>query len=225
MRNILIGLGLVEKPSQVAFLRPKLGKDLSDRKGMEPDEFGSWTLVKNECVERSKFHEFFEENAFDGDRIMIIQIDSAECERSDFGVTRPTKVEENYCSKTRQAVIEKISEWLEYQYVDKTCFAITVEEMEAWLLALAYRDKKLDTSLEHDPKKAFEKYLNERRKRDKPFDKEIKRCFLQSKFAVFDFYSADFQKLRKPKVRTCLNNNPSLKHFVESLPGPIVKNP
>ncbi len=221
LKNILIGLGLVDNLAQVRFLRPEFFRDATAKAEMTRDEFGSWTNVKGDCQSRIKFEKFFgEDNPVANERLMIVQIDTAECDREDFGVKRPVKREGNYCMETRQAVIEKISEWLENQFLDKIRFAITVEEMEAWLLALAHRDKKLDTSLEQDPKKAFEKYLNERRKRDKPFDKEIKRCFSQGAFALFDFHSADFQKLGKIKVRTCLENNPSLQLFVQSLPAP-----
>ncbi|HFA49032.1 MAG TPA: hypothetical protein ENJ95_08445 [Bacteroidetes bacterium] len=207
LRNILIGLGLIEKPSQVAFIRPKFEKDASDIKDMHPDEFSSWTLVKSECVSRHKFFEFFEEGSLDEKRKMIVHLDSAECELKGYDVKRPDKNSDNYCEILRNNIIEKIKEWLDNKYTDDTYFAIAIEETEAWVHAL-YENK--DTSKSAAPKEAFSRYLIKNKIRVKS-----NNAYQRAKIL-----SDDFTKINRKKVKGCLENNLSLKLFVESLPAP-----
>ncbi len=81
---------------------------------MTADEFSSWTLVRQDCIERTKFRSFLD-SPVEREAIIIVQIDTAECELENYEVNRPEK-DKNYCTNLRNAVIDKIDEWLEGQY-------------------------------------------------------------------------------------------------------------
>ena len=172
---------------------------------MRPEEYSNWTLVKKESVERINIEEFFEEgNIFEEKRNLIIHIDTAECGDKGYEVVRPNK-DKNYCINLRENIIEKIKEWLENEFLDDTYFAVAIEETEAWLYAL-YENK--DTSKSATPKEAFKRYLNKNKIKVNSND-----AYQRAKIL-----SDNFTKLKKKKIKSCLENNLSLKLFVESLP-------
>ncbi len=207
LENILYGLALIEKPDDVFALRPERSTDEMDMIGMKSGEFSNWTLVKKECQERLKFDIFFsQENIFDQERKMIVHIDTAECGEKGYEVNRPTK-DKNYCRHLRNNVIEKIKEWLGGKYLDDIYFAIAIEEMEAWIHAL-YENK--DTSKSATPKEAFKRYLSKNK-----ITVKSNNAYQRAKML-----SDDFTKINNKKVKGCLENNLSLKLFVNSLPVP-----
>lgn len=208
VENILYGVGLIEKPSDVLPLRPERAIDETDLNGKKPDEFSNWSLVKQECRERKKISYFLgARNIVENDRKLIIQIDTAECGENGYEVERPAKGID-YCLTLREKTIEKICEWLDNQFIDDTYFAIAIEETEAWIHAL-YENK--DTSKSINPKEAFHKFLTKNRIRT-----PTKDAYQRAKIL-----SDNFTKLSKRKIKACLDNNPSLKLFVESLPQVI----
>jgi hypothetical protein len=128
IENILIGLGV--DAADVIPLRPKYRTDETD-KGYQG---GTWQGVKNDCLERIEFDRFFQ---IADDELIIIQLDTAECEETDFGVSRPMKENNaNYASELRQNVIQKVNTWLDNHYENKLLYAITIEEMESWILTI-----------------------------------------------------------------------------------------
>ncbi len=210
--NLCYGLGLADKASDFVYIRPEYNMDATDRHNMSAEAFSSWTLVRQDCIDGTKFETHLN-SPLGGERIMLVQIDTAECELANYEVERPSREDENYCSLLRERVIAKIQEWLGKEYDGQIFYAICIEEMEAWVHTL-YENK--DTSLKVDSKKAFEKHLRTLRK-DKNWSKKENKLKSKGAFAQMEFYSADFEKLHKSKTRKCLDNNESLRDFVKSL--------
>jgi len=216
LTNILHGLALIERNSDVRFLRPVFSLDATDI----PDEaniadgFSNWTLVKKDCIAFSKIDNYLNHENFLGqERKIIIQIDTAECEETGYDVPRPNKKETTYCEDLRTKVINKIKSWVNKPAIeDQLFYAVCIEEMEAWVHAL-YENK--NTVNFPDPKKAFEKYRSKKSQRDKKFQKQEKKLVNKSTFEKFTFYSKGFQK--KKNITSSLKNNKSLEEFVNSL--------
>lgn len=213
LKNILWSL-LDEEP---LFLRPEFDLDETDLqeptyKTMTEDEFSSWTLVQKDCVNQTKLQSFLvDDNIFEEERSLIIQIDTAECELENYDVVRPNK-DDNYCPNLRTAVINKINTWSSNLYAEQLYYAVCIEEMEAWLLPL-YESK--DSSKYPDPKRKFDALIQKKRNTDKKFNKKVQALSQKSEFEKMDFYSADFKKSKK--LNSALKFNQSLSDFVLSL--------
>ncbi|MCB0522194.1 MAG: hypothetical protein H6577_13940 [Lewinellaceae bacterium] len=206
LENILLGKGLIVKSSDVLPLRPERMTDETDMSTKKPEAFSNWSLVKQECQDRIKISYFLgDRNIVENDRKLIIHIDTAECGEQGFEVERPAKGTD-YCLTLREKTIDKISKWLDNQFLDDTYFAIAIEETEAWIHAL-YENK--DTSKSANPKEAFQKFLSKKGIKT-PTNDTYKRAKI---------LADNFTKLNKRKIKDCLDNNPSLKMFVESLPA------
>lgn len=213
LRNILWSI-LEEEP---LFLRPEFDLDETDLqnssyKAMTADEFSSWTLVQKDCVNQTKLQSFLvDDNIFEEERRIIIQIDTAECELEHYDVVRPAK-DASYCTNLRMAVIHKINIWLDNLYTEQLYYAICIEEMEAWLLPL-YESK--DSSKYPNPKRKFEAVINKQKQSDKKLNKKIQALSQKSEFEKMDFYSTNFKKSKK--LDDALKYNQSLSDFVTSL--------
>ena len=216
LTNILHGLALIERNSDVRFLRPVFSLDATDAADETnvADSFSNWTLVKKDCTEFSKIDNYLNhDNFLDQERKIIIQIDTAECEEVGYDVSRPNKKETTYCEGLRAKVITKIKSWLDNSEIeDQLFYAVCIEETEAWVHAL-FENK--NTAKFPDPKKAFDKYRSKRSQTDKKFQKQEQRLVNKSTFEKFTFYSKGFQKKRN--ITDSLKNNKSLEEFVNSL--------
>ena len=207
LQNILMGfLDLDEE--DIRFLRPDFNVDNTDKTA-----FGSWTLVKKDCEEGFKLDTFLN-SPIAGERYIIIQIDTAECELPNYDIKRPNKKEPTYCETLRNEVINKINEWLNNQFSENIFYAICIEEMEAWIHTI-YENK--DTSIPVNAKEAFEKYLNKQGRKDKKLDKQLNQLKHQKAFKQSKALSKAFQKLNTKKSQKVLDNNESLKAFIDSL--------
>lgn len=94
LRNILLGLFDLEV-EDIRFFRPSFSQDNTDKAAytnMSEEEFGSWTLVKKDCQEQHHFRNFLD-SPIGGEKYMIVQIDTAECEEIGYDVKRPNKNE------------------------------------------------------------------------------------------------------------------------------------
>lgn len=180
---------------------------------MAAEQFGPWTLVKKDCETQIPFTNFLN-NPIAGEKYIIVQIDTAECEEMGYDVERPAKTDVNYCEKLRNKVVDKINEWLQNNWQNEVFYAICIEEMEAWIHTL-YEGK--DTSKPLNAKETFEKLLNKKRKNDKQLNKKINELKQKSEFDKAHFLSKNFQKITSKKGRKVLENNESLKAFVLSL--------
>jgi hypothetical protein len=195
----------------VQYLRPEYSLDETDLHGMSEDRFSNWELVKRECIERTRIKEFLE-SPVDEDRFVVVQIDTAEMELPEYGLKRPTDLSgESYVSAVRALVVEKINEWLDGNFRDRTRHAVTVEETDAWILALFVNR---DTCAYRDPKKQLDKSLNKPNTRS---DKERKRLF---QMKVFGRYHKLSQPLRnRSSLIDCAQRNYSLRLFLDEF-GP-----
>ena len=211
------GLALIERNSDVRFLRPVFSLDATDTSDQDniADNFSNWTLVKKDCTEFSKIDNYLNHENFLGqERKIIIQIDTAECEEAGYDVIRPNKKEATYCEDLRTKVVTRIKSWVNKPAIDKQLFfAVCIEETEAWVHAL-YENK--NTTNFPDPKKAFEKYRSKKSQTDKKFQKQEQKLINKSTFEKFGFYSKGFQK--KKNIASSSKNNKSLEAFVNSLP-------
>lgn len=213
LQNILLGIFENLDEEDIRFLRPEFSLDNTDKsayKNMSADQFSSWTLVKQDCENQTKFEAFLN-SPIAGERYIIVQIDTAECEEKGYDVQRSDKKDGNYGKILRNEVILKINEWLNEKYENQIFYAITIEETEAWIHTL-YENK--DTSKPLNAKETFQKYLNKKRKADKKFNKRLQQLNNKSEFDKAEFLSKDFQKITTKKYKNTLKNNESLETFV-----------
>jgi len=203
IKNILKGkLGI--DSSQLQYLQPDMAYDETDLHNRSAKKFSNWALVRQSCIERKKFSDFF---SVDEIRFIIIQIDTAEAGYKNYEVERPAK-NGKYSGELRNRVIKKINEWTENQFTDQFFYAIAIEETEAWVLTI-YSDRPNDTCSYTDPKAELNRVLN------KKLSAKQKQIFKKNEFDKFDKISENFRKSKKLNSYMLLNE--SLKLFCESL--------
>lgn len=197
LMNILKSFGI--ESNNVKYLRPELRYDASDLNA-ENRTLGGWTRVKKDCVEQTVLDKFF---YISDNKYIIIQIDSAECEDVEFGIKKPDKSNiAEYSTILRALIIEKLKEWHGEKYGDKLLYAISIEEIEAWILTIFI---KSETAKQNNPKRKLEF--------------EIPRKGIKIKGTteaeIYEELTKDFHKPKK--LNAFIENNQSLKDFVESL--------
>lgn len=216
LQNILMGIFEDLDEEDIRFLRPEFTKDNTDKsayKNMSAEQFGSWTLVKKDCETQYPFVNFLD-NPVAGEKYIIVQIDTAECEETGYDVKRPAKSDADYCKKLRSNVVDKINIWLQNNWKNQVFYAICIEEMEAWIHTL-YENK--DTSKPLNAKETFQKFINKKKRKDKEFNKSWSKLNQKPEFEKAKFISKGFQKLSSKKGQKVLKNNESLKAFSNSL--------
>ncbi len=146
----------------ITFIQPEFYYDETDlqRDGyqqMARNEFGGWVLVKNCCTEKSRIEEFI--GVFEEERPVVIQIDTAEAHLEGYEVEKLDKTNPSYSSTLRQNVIAKISGWLDGQFSEHLYYAVTIEEIEAWLLPI-HGENAPETAKFNTPKERLFRLLN-----------------------------------------------------------------
>lgn len=240
IENILRGVFGIDSES-IQHIRPSDGTDETDLQQQKLNQYANSALVRKDCVERFKIRDFFASPIDEGERLLVIHVDTDEIGRTDAVLTavRPPKdsratpaskkskkktsnaahspaeaTTAPYADTLRNSVIAEIDGWLEGEYKDQLRYAIAIEETEAWVLALHIKE---DTSELRDPKKALEKFLNEPNRHSK---QDRKRLFGLEAFARFDELSKGFR--RQKTLLDAANRNRSLELFVASLSLPIL---
>lgn len=202
--------------SQIKPIAPDLYADETyiNKTEIEKNAFSNWTIVKQHCKDKEEIDRFFNENPLGQDLILIIQIDTEERNLKGYEVAEPAKSKtKKYSEILRENVIQKIEEWLEIPY-DNILYAITIEETEAWLLAL-HPDRKNDTADYNDVKAKLFSELNKRLKK-----KEKNILKQKDAFVKYDTLS---KSLGKQKVlKTARTKNRSLDLFCASLEENLV---
>ena len=187
-----------EKDYEVILLRPDLDFDATDKQLQSAAAAGGLARVKKDCEEGIMLERFFATD-FEDKNQLIIQLDTAEIKEYD--VVRPNKTETDYSSILRDNVIQKITiDWLKKEYPDQLIFAISIEELEAWLLTL-YENKNSTSSI--NPKSKLKKVLSKKNLNSK------------EEYNNYAFLSKDFRK--KKKIERALNFNESLALFCADL--------
>jgi hypothetical protein len=199
IKNILRGIGF--DSSDVQNIRPTLQRDETDKNS---PTIGTWQGVKNACVNREDFERFF---YISDNKYIIIQLDTAECEQADFGIKRPKKEENSdYSTELRAILVEKINNWLDDNYENKLLYAISIEEMEAWILTIF---TTTNTTFSIDPKKKLFAPNGELRKRNI----DNKGCRDDAEF--YDKITTGFRK--KKLLASFQQHNESLREFINSI--------
>lgn len=207
LTNILKGwLGI--NRADIDYRVPELDFDESDLYQMTINQFSNWTIVKQNCLEQTQFHNFFNstENAY----FAVIQLDTAERHLIGFDVTEPSKTNTpQYSKDVRANVVEKINEWLNNQYSDKLAYAITIEEIESWLLTL-YEPTITETAKYNLPKERFWEQVF-------PKFSLKERNLLKNQPAYQQYLTLSKGFSKKKTLADCCNRNLSLKLFCTSL--------
>jgi len=161
---------------------------------------GGISRIKKDCEEKKLFEEFFELEIGGRKNVMIIQLDTAEVDN--FNIVRPTKKRnKDYVQELRTNVIEKIQEWLDDDsYDENLVYAISVEELEAWLLTI-FESKNSISSM--DPKSKLKRILRP------------KKLSTAETFENYSSLSKPFKK--KNELAKCAKNNESLQLFIDDL--------
>src|SRR5689334_6915002 len=91
-------------------LRPELQTDESSLGAPGKSPFGGCEVVKEECVKQSIITTYLTSGLQDT-RLVVVQIDTAECEHPNFGATRPDKSADAYVTECRRVVALVIETW------------------------------------------------------------------------------------------------------------------
>lgn len=233
IQNILCGALDIDRES-IQLIRPADGKDETDLHQQKAERFGNCALVKQDCLERFKIRDFFNSPVDEGERLLVIHVDTAEIGRADAVLqairpakpahtTTPKKAKKKgaksiegtspadplYADALRDAVIAEIDAWLDGEYKSQLRYAIAIEETEAWVLALKVED---DTLEYRDPKDTLHKFLNRPNGLSK---QERSQLYQLGEYERFDKLSREFR--RKKPLMAAADKNRSLELFVASL--------
>jgi hypothetical protein len=215
LTNILKGKLGIDK-DDITYLRPELyldETDLSSYRQMKPEEYSNWSLVKEDCLKRTKIQDFLDNQVLE-EKAMVIHIDSDMAEAEGYDLKKPEKKNNSdYSTELRNIIKDKINEWLEHNFQENIHFAIAIEEIEAWVLTI-YMDNIKDTCIYNDPKKEFESIKLKKFSKNKL--KEIEENTTFDKYLIL---SADFRKEKQLKKYAKLNQ--SLDDFCTSLENVI----
>ena len=147
--NVLKGIHGIDS-SQIDPLRPQDSLDETDIANLPEEYFSNWSIVKSECESREKIRKFL---TIEGNDFVIIHIDSAEAD--EYGIVRPSK-DHQYCKILRERIKNQIKDWMMGEFEDEIICAITVEEIEAWILTIFEQRNSCQSA---DPKERLKKVL------------------------------------------------------------------
>lgn len=207
--NVLKGRLNISR-SDIHYMVPELEFDETSLYQMRAEQFSTWTIVKKSCEDRNKISEFLQ--CFDDERFVIIHIDSDTRNEIGFGVEEPKSIAslENI-EELLSNICLKMQEWLQNEFIEKIIFAIAIQEIDSWILAI-FSDKETGTLL--NAKERLTRILN-----DPKFfsEKEKKKIFSleQRKFEQYSLLSEVFRKDKK--LNLAIQRNYSLKAFCEKL--------
>jgi len=208
LTNILKGQLNIDR-SNISYLVPELEYDETTLHQMRLEQYSNWTIVKQNCENRDKISDYFD--FFDDDRFLIVHIDSDMRNEIGFEVREPSEIKtiDDICS-LRQNVIQKLEEWLNHKCIGKTVFAVAIQEIDAWILAI---HSNKETGFLPNTKERLKRVLN-----DPSFPKREKQKIFaleDDKFKQYELLSSDFRK--KNKLNSIATNNISLKLFIDDL--------
>ena len=230
LRNILKGKLDLDK-KDVLPIRPELAEDETDlaehgRGGAYEEqserEHSNWLLVLRECEARENIAAFLD-TPLDEERLVVVQIDTAEAHLTGYDVARPAdRKAKTYCDELRQRVVDKINGLLGPELAERVRHAVAVEETDAWVLTIHDREQQ-DTSSRGDPKKRLEFVLG--KKGSAPQAKGAKGASTPKRAkggaraaSAYELYHALSEAFRDTRqLPACAKRNRSLLLFVDSL--------
>ena len=207
LTNILKGwLGI--NRSDIDYRVPELDYDQSDLSQMSINQFSNWTIVKQNCIERTQFNHFF--NSIENAHFAVIQLDTAERQLIGYEVSEPPKSDTpQYSQDLRTNVIQKIKGWLDNNYTDNLAYAVTIEEIESWLLTL-HEKTTSETAKYNQPKERFWQQVF-------PKFSLKERNLIKNKSAFQQYLTLTDGFKKKKTLQDCCNRNLSLSLFCKSL--------
>jgi hypothetical protein len=199
--NIITGITGINQ-NDIEALRPIYNLDETDKAILKPENFSSWSVVKEECKNRELIEGFL---AFQGQDFVVIHMDSAEAE--EYGVRRPDRNSKLYSKELRNLIIEQINTWLDVDLSDSILYAIAIEETEAWILTMY---EKRDTAKSAKPKEKLGLILGRLGKNS------------VSNYDNFDNLSKPFLKKKNVTKGNFLSYNYSLSAFYEEVQDKVL---
>lgn len=208
LTNILKGQLEIQR-SDINYLVPELEYDETSLHQMRLEQYSNWTIVKQNCENRDKLSDFFD--FVDDNRFLVIHIDSDMRNQVGFDVYNPNNLKTVADIEVlRNNIIQKITEWLNQEYIDKIVFAIAIQEIDSWLLAI---HSNKETGFFPNAKERLDRFFNgpslSKKERQKIF------AFEKDKLKQYELLSSDFRK--KNKLNSIATNNISLKLFIDDL--------
>lgn len=200
IKNILRSFGI--DGSDIELIKPALKYDQTDIHNPDNLTVGTLQGVKNACVGYNAYRVYFERFFADEDsKFIVIHVDTAEIDSQDFVFVKPIKTgNANYATELRKQVIELIDNWLANNYKNQILYAVAIEEIEAWCLAIY---TETDTILSANPKKKLKEQIIPRLNIKYDFE-EISKPFRKKKnIAKFQKYNqslSDFVSSIKDKL-------------------------
>lgn len=215
MRNILkAALGL--DAAEVDSIRPDLQADETDLNAPDEGVFSNWELVKKECRELTRIVQYLGSELAEA-RLVVVQIDAAECELPNFGVVRLDRGRDDYVSACHEAVVDAIRAWiLEGPNASMQSWvveAVAVEETDAWLLPLYDTERRRDSGTLPNPKERLARCLQVTNR----FTQQQRLSILREPETLrrYDALSAPLRKGKE--LRDVMTRNASLRRFVDAL--------
>lgn len=210
--NILKGL-LGINQADIKYIRPQDPDEIdeTDLFQMVIEGFSNWTIVRQECIERNKIQDFFD--GIENNRFIIIHLDTDTRFEQGYEVSEPQKENTRiYFTTLRENIKNKINEWLENQFVENIAYAIAIEEIDAWVLAIYGINEETGVF-----SNAKERLLREINKPNLLSKKDRQKIFskIDDKFTFYKMLSNDFRKPKK--LAHLVRQNLSLKLFCENL--------
>lgn len=201
--NILIGITGIDI-NDIEPLRPIYNLDETDKAILNPQNFSSWSVVKEECESKKLLEGFL---AFEGQDFVVIHMDSAES--NEYDVIRPNMPKsDEYCENLRNEIINKINSWFDDETLhDKILYAIAIEEIDAWLLTIYEQNK---SCLSATPKERLGRILRKYRIKSK------------SNYENYLSLSEDFSKQKKVSKGNFLSYNCSLNAFCQEVSSKVL---
>lgn len=203
--NILVGITGIDI-NDIEPLRPIYNLDETDKAILNPQNFSSWSVVKEECESKELLEGFL---AFEGQDFVVIHMDSAES--SEYGVNRPNMPRsDEYCENLRNEIISQINSWFDDETLhDKILYAIAIEEIDAWLLTIYDKNKSCSSAT---PKEKLSRVLRKN------------GINSTSNYDNYLSLSEDFSKPKKVRKGNFLSYNCSLNAFCQEVASKVLPN-
>lgn len=203
--NILIGITGIDI-NDIEPLRPIYNLDETDKAILNPQNFSSWSVVKEECESKQLIEGFL---ALEGQDFVVIHIDSAES--SEYGVERPKEPKSDlFCKNFRNNIINQINNWFNDATLhEKILYAVAIEEIDAWLLTIY---EKKNSCYSANPKERLSRVLSKTGLNS------------TSNYKNYLKLSDDFSKTRKVKKGNFLSYNCSLNAFYQEVVIKVLPN-
>jgi len=199
--NIIMGATGIDI-SDIEAIRPIYNLDETDKAKVNPQNFSTWSVVKEECESRELIEGFL---AFEGQDFVVLHIDSAEAD--EYGILRPDRKSETYCKELRSLIIQQINTWLDGGLSDNILYAVAIEETDAWILTIY---DKVDSTKSAKPKEKLGRILGKI------------GINSTSNYANFLKLSKPLSKQKEIKKGKFLNYNSSLNAFYEEIQAKVL---